>query len=759
MLKLSKFSIIAVTLGLGLFANLGAAENISQGITIEALSPLPLELTKSWQIGKVKANAAWIKPVTGVGVRVGVIDTGVFNHAELSGGRLLSGWNFVRNTAINANTNSDDNGHGTHVSGIIAANSGAGSVVGVAPDASIIPIKVLDSRGSGSLVNLSKGLAYSLTQNARIVNMSLGWDGLGNAGVEAQLKANVTSTAVINGQVIVVAAGNSSQANPSWPARYASQPWANGQMIVVGAVDQNNAMPSWSNKAGDAMNFYLVAPGVNIYSTTNRANNYATLSGTSMATPVVSGAAALIASYWPYLKANSIVDILLKTSTDLGTKGVDNIYGWGLLNIDQAMNPVVAPMSTPIVPLASGTYLPLNTNTPNLPQAYLNALAHADLKIAALDSYGRDYTYDLSSIYKERARPLQLATVFSGMDTRMRAINSETENTKFRMIEVEPEYSNALMNEGLNKPVLISMAMTKKINDDHLIAFGINTSANHFSGFSDTPLENHAFIANKAFDNPYLSFNSNPNYFGYGLSLGDGLSMRSGVTFSQDTIQAQGGLSNHDFKAGFLNQAAIKNTATFVEIAKKWDQTKVAFSSGMSSENKSMLGGSPGSVLAVNGETETQFVTLSIATPLQNNTWFAASYDRGYSHLRNQKDSLLDSARSITSEAWSLGVIKTKNFTDRDSLGFAISQPMAAMDGQLNLTLPVGMNVDGGMTFEKRLIDMKPQRLERDFELSYFNYISNTTSLSLSGMYRIHPGNDENAPPEGLLALRWCSFF
>ena len=124
-------------------------------------SPTTYELTNSWQIGKVQAGAGWALGATGLGIRVGVIDTGVFNTKEL-GSRLLGGWNFVKNKAIAANTNSDDNGHGTHVSGIIAAESGTTSpittsVVGVAPEAFIVPIKVLDSRGSGTLTNLSKG--------------------------------------------------------------------------------------------------------------------------------------------------------------------------------------------------------------------------------------------------------------------------------------------------------------------------------------------------------------------------------------------------------------------------------------------------------------------------------------------------------------------------------------------------------------------------------------------------------------------------
>ena len=104
---------------------------IQDDINSMAVQTLPIELTKSWQISAIHLNNAWLSS-SGLHIKVGVIDTGIFNHTEFSG-RLLNGYDFVRNRAITTNANSDDNGHGSHVAGIIAANSNSGSVVGVAP--------------------------------------------------------------------------------------------------------------------------------------------------------------------------------------------------------------------------------------------------------------------------------------------------------------------------------------------------------------------------------------------------------------------------------------------------------------------------------------------------------------------------------------------------------------------------------------------------------------------------------------------------
>jgi hypothetical protein len=280
---------------------------------------------------------------------------------------------------------------------------------------------VLDASGSGYLIDVASGLDYSRAQGARVVNMSLGWTGSAYLPVQQALQRSVGAN-----QVVVVAAGNESAANPSWPARYASQSWANGQIIAVGAVDANNRLASFSNKAGDAMNFYLVAPGVNILSTippniaglSGSTPWYAYLSGTSMATPYVSGAVALIESYWPQLKASQVASILFTTATDLGATGVDAVYGRGLINVEKAMQPI----GTTAVPTTSGSKTTSTTKmiaSPVVKGRMREAADAGAFRTIMVDSYNRDYQIDLGSAVTS-APSLTLSQLFSSMDAKLR---------------------------------------------------------------------------------------------------------------------------------------------------------------------------------------------------------------------------------------------------------------------------------------------------------------------------------------------------
>ena len=263
------------------------------------------ELNNSKFVSQIGAVTAYGLKFTGLGVKIAVLDTGVNAASPDLAGRIVTGRNF---TVATPNTSvADGNGHGTHVSGLIAANRNSVGMFGVAYSAQIMPVKVIADNGAGNTAWLNAGLRWAADQQASIANMSL--------GSTAAFDPAALKYAVGKRMLIVAAAGNSALAQPGWPARYASQSWANGQIINVVAVDSASKIAAWSNRAGDAMNFTLAAPGASLMSTYK--TGYALMSGTSMATPVVSGAAALIRSRWTYLSAKDVANILFVTATDL----------------------------------------------------------------------------------------------------------------------------------------------------------------------------------------------------------------------------------------------------------------------------------------------------------------------------------------------------------------------------------------------------------------------------------------------------------
>lgn len=237
-----------------------------------------------WGIAAIKSRAA--NGINrGAGVKVCVIDTGVDKiHPDLQA-NIAGGRNFVfAKGTVDPNNWSDDNGHGSHVAGTIAALDNSIGVVGVAPDAKIYAVKVLNSRGSGSLSDVADGVGACVAAGAKVINMSLG--ATSDPAADSPLKTAIAN-AQAAGVIVVVAAGNEGQdISRTVPAGYPAT-------IAVAAVDSAFKFPSWSNFGLSADDY--TAPGVSVLSTW-KSGQYNTISGTSMASPHVAGVAALMLS-------------------------------------------------------------------------------------------------------------------------------------------------------------------------------------------------------------------------------------------------------------------------------------------------------------------------------------------------------------------------------------------------------------------------------------------------------------------------------
>lgn len=274
----------------------------------------------------------------GSGRKVVVLDTGYnYNHLELASS-YLGGKDFVNNDADPL----DDNGHGSHVAGIITADGLDQKAKGVAPAAGVISGKVLDASGSGFFSDVVAAIYWAVDGadgisgtaddfNADAVSLSLGtsqpytYKGFCD-GVLPDL-TNAIKYAKSRGVIVIVAAGNSGGAGVSIPGCISHS-------TTVGAVDKFDKAPTWSGKGGAVD---ISAPGVNIYSTWLGAA-YKTASGTSMATPMVTGTTVLIKFAHPTYSVAQIEEALFKTAKDLGKAGWDSTYGWGRVNAYASVN-------------------------------------------------------------------------------------------------------------------------------------------------------------------------------------------------------------------------------------------------------------------------------------------------------------------------------------------------------------------------------------------------------------------------------------
>jgi len=300
-----------------------------------------------WGITRINAASAQTEGFTGTGIKVAVLDTGVdYTHPDLKA-NYIGGYDFVNRD----NDPMDDHSHGTHVAGTVAAASNGFGVLGAAPQAGLYSVKVADSSGYCSYSNIIAGINWAVDNNADVITMSLGGTS------SSSTLQSACDSAYSKGVVLVGAAGNSGGA-VIYPAAYSS-------VIAVSAVDSTNTRASWSCY-GPQIEF--AAPGVSIKSTMP-GGLYGFKSGTSMATPHVTGAVALLMSTdaagtsydankngkWDPAEVRSR---LQKTATDLGATGKDNYYGYGLVNAYAAVNGLEnapAEESTPVPDTSSDT--------------------------------------------------------------------------------------------------------------------------------------------------------------------------------------------------------------------------------------------------------------------------------------------------------------------------------------------------------------------------------------------------------------------
>jgi hypothetical protein len=277
-----------------------------------------------WARDMVNAPEVWQGGITGNGIVVAVVDTGVdYTHLDLDANiwqnadeipnnRIdddrngyiddIRGWDFVWND----NNPMDFLGHGTHVAGAIAAEQNGFHITGVAPNAKIMPVRVLDFWGYGNPENIAAGIRYAADNGADVINYSAGgWFPKSQVEDAIQYATN-------KGVVVVMSAGNDGFYQPDYPANNADR-----LGIAVGGIDKNGRIADFSNRAGSRPLDYVVAPGVDIVSTIPY-NTYESYDGTSMAAPHVAGVAALVLNANPNLTPAQVEQILTSTANSNG---------------------------------------------------------------------------------------------------------------------------------------------------------------------------------------------------------------------------------------------------------------------------------------------------------------------------------------------------------------------------------------------------------------------------------------------------------
>ena len=332
------------------------------GVRRRALAFLPSDpmATRQWHLNAVQAFDAWLQRPTLPATRVAVIDSGIDGtHPEFVG-RIAAARSFVGGSARR-----DRHGHGTFISGLIAAslNNGEG-ISGMAFPAQLLVAKVVRPDGVVPLEAEARAIRWAVDQGASVINLSLG--GVRDPGDQSRdsfspLEASAVEYAIRKGVLVVAAVGNGDNA-PEQPWRWASYPAALPHVLGVSAMSRDGSVPSFSNR--DPIYNDVAAPGEELFSTLPRAitarrplcadqgysdcgpQEYLRPQGTSFAAAVASAAAVLVRGAWPNAKREQVMSLLQRTATDMTSAtgcrrcadGRDAVSGWGRLNVAAAVN-------------------------------------------------------------------------------------------------------------------------------------------------------------------------------------------------------------------------------------------------------------------------------------------------------------------------------------------------------------------------------------------------------------------------------------
>lgn len=330
------------------------------------------EYSAAWGVERIGAEFAHLAGNQGAGIKVAVIDTGIdYNHPDLAS-LYVGGYDFVNND----NDPMDDNRHGTHVSGTVAAALDGVGVVGVAPSIELYGVKVLSAGGSGDWNDIIAGIDWCAVNGMDVTNMSLG--GYGNPGQQVEDALIAADEA---GVLNVAASGNFySLFGVAYPARYEV-------VMAVSATDRSNKIAGFADTGPQ---IELAAPGVDVNST-RRGGGYELLSGTSMASPHVAGTAALVfASGIQDTNFNGRINDevrtrLHSTAIDMSTFGRDNRYGFGIVNAATAIS---EPMGLTVSNLVRGQQATLSASgaTPNATVYFLAGSTGRPTAVATLQT-------------------------------------------------------------------------------------------------------------------------------------------------------------------------------------------------------------------------------------------------------------------------------------------------------------------------------------------------------------------------------------
>ena len=694
------------------------------GQTLSATpDPTSAEFLNQWGLRAINVLPAWSN-TTGSGIVVATLDTGVnASHFELA--------DKVISVAGGSTVDVDGGGgHGTSIAGVIAAGFNGAGMIGVAYDSRILPIGVADSNRFANSNSATAGINLAASRgDVRIISITYGT-------VFSEPQNSAIVNAMNAGKLIVVRSGNDSQANPDVPPSVYNQ--FNGRGIIVGALGGGNNLISISNKAGAAANVYMVAPGEGIYAPGNRCNDcFTRWTGTSIATPHVAGAAALILSQNPGLSSQEVTEILFNSATDLGAPGVDSEYGHGLLNVGAALSAQgdldsssggsSAALGVGIAALAVGGGIAYFWNK--------NKKAKENLeKTLVFDSYDRPYIMNLNQALNVQKSAPKLFDVMNMFDRQTRSVGIDMSDNLSLTMHARTNNPTDYVFLKDSDPFLEAdeqvrdedLAMKMAGNFKNGLSFNLHHNYAPSSGFDnvgDLSLSEN-FIWSSSYGSQYMGFGNLSDSLSLGYQANNKLAFKLGANRVEDNLE-NGQSSNAVMLQG--SYAPTDNSSVSLRVNNLY-------------ENGNLLGGASSGAFSVSNANTTAVGVTGKYKVFDKFSLFA-SFTGGFTNVSEQQGSFLQSFSGLRSQSWGTGVIGSSLFRYNDRAGFAISSPLRVSNGKADLVVPQSLDGSRNIVSDSTRVSLAPEGSELDFEAFYRMNLSHRTQLGTSVTYRSIPEN------------------
>ncbi|HXG78845.1 MAG TPA: S8 family serine peptidase [Methyloceanibacter sp.] len=703
----------------------------------------------------------------GAGIRVGVIDglavgvdplaagptpTLTFVHPEFVP-RIDADHVFGYPPDSWSNYNGIGDRHGTHVAGIVGAARDGIGMAGIAPGVSLTSVGVFSKNGP-FIGTTTDALQRAAASGATIANMSYTFSN-GRLFDADDLQGILAHR---NDLFLTKSAGNDGVALKS---QVTAAPLDN--LIIVGALTKRKTLASFSNRPGngcfkrtaargcvnasalDKFKYrFLVAPGVGILST-KAGGGYLKLSGTSMAAPMVAGAAALLQSHWPGLTPQTTAQILLSTAQDLGRRGVDPVYGRGLLRIDRAMQAqgetAIATGQTVSGPRATESAALLPAGAGN------NAALQSALEgMVVFDRFGRDF---------KLSDPGGLVSTASSAYSLKRHFQNRFEMTG-RGALVSIEASNGLSFTGV--------VLDWPGDDNTEIALmqreALQSAAAAYAGYMQgehNPWEIDGAIKSFSFNFGQRTGLARDIGFGTetGLFLFDAeAASQPLMNLGEQSFHAYGRYAlNRSFgvAVGFAESAAQTGSfqldGTGSAYLMQLDYRPLAWlglqaTQSFLSENDTVLGGVSTGALAFGSGASTVATGGAVSIEVLPRLSVRLHYTESVTETSAAPGSLFRAIDPLESRAYGASLIRTGLFGANDQIGISVSRPLQVHAGEAVLDTPTGQTIDGDVIYKRSVVPMAPDAAQTDFDLGYQASLSPQLSLGLNAFYQDEVNNE-----------------